>query len=78
MQATWERQIKTGAMDSRKYKSRGGVGAIRCKNGTADVIPGDPLNTFRCSNVRIPQGQRLRNPPRAVSTDMNLHIGGLL
>lgn len=55
MQATWERQIKTGAMDSRKYKSRGGVGAIRCKNGTADVIPGDPLNTFRCSNVRIPQ-----------------------
>jgi hypothetical protein len=39
-------------MDSRKYKSRGGAGAIRCKNGTAEVVPGDALNTFRCKNVR--------------------------
>ncbi|KXX75557.1 hypothetical protein MMYC01_207217 [Madurella mycetomatis] len=48
---TWERQIKSGAMDSKKYKSRGGNGAIRCRNGLAQVVPGDPMNTFRCNNV---------------------------
>ena len=51
-QATWERQTKSGAMNPKRYKSRGGNGAIRCKNGVAQVIPGDPMNTFRCKNVR--------------------------
>jgi hypothetical protein len=39
-------------MDSEQYTSRGGVGAIRCENGVAEVVPGDATNTFRCSNVR--------------------------
>ena len=38
-------------MDSEQYMSRGGVGAIRCTNGIAEVVPGDALNSFRCNNV---------------------------
>jgi hypothetical protein len=38
--------------NSRKWKSRPGANNIvYCNNGTAKVIPGDPLNTFRCNNV---------------------------
>jgi hypothetical protein len=60
-QATWEQQRKNGAMNPRKYRSRGGNGAIKCKNGVVELVPGDPLNTFRCNNVR-PQPSHL--PPR--------------
>ncbi|KAL2262646.1 hypothetical protein VTK26DRAFT_571 [Humicola hyalothermophila] len=49
--ATWERQALRGAMDSSQYKSRVGSGAIRCENGVAKVIPGDPLNEFRCNKI---------------------------
>ncbi|KAK4443557.1 hypothetical protein QBC34DRAFT_416944 [Podospora aff. communis PSN243] len=50
--STWSRQRKGGAFNSRKWKSRPGANNIvYCNNGTAKVIPGDPLNTFRCNNV---------------------------
>ncbi|KAK4226001.1 hypothetical protein QBC38DRAFT_481565 [Podospora fimiseda] len=49
--ATWDRKLKSGAFNSRKWKSRGGDGAIRCKNGVAAVVPGDLLQTFKCNNV---------------------------
>ncbi|KAK3377437.1 hypothetical protein B0H63DRAFT_477199 [Podospora didyma] len=49
--ASWEKQKLSGALDSTQYKSKPTSAAVRCKNGTAQVIPGDPLNTFRCNNV---------------------------
>ncbi|KAK4645177.1 hypothetical protein QC761_000620 [Podospora bellae-mahoneyi] len=49
--ATWNRELKAGHFNSKKWKSRGGDGAIRCKNGVAAVIPGDAMNTFKCNKV---------------------------
>ncbi|KAK3984426.1 hypothetical protein QBC44DRAFT_277310 [Cladorrhinum sp. PSN332] len=49
--STWDRKLKSGAFNSKKWKSRGGDGAIRCKKGVAAVVPGDPMQTFKCNNV---------------------------
>lgn len=49
--AAWNRELKAGHFNSKKWKSRGGDGAIRCKNGVAAVIPGDAMNTFKCNKV---------------------------
>jgi len=46
--------MKAGEYDSRKWASkpvRGRTNVVSCRNGTAAVIPGDPLNTFRCNNI---------------------------
>lgn len=53
-QATWDRQIASGAMDSTQYKSHpisAAAAPVQCINGTAKVVPGDRLNTFKCNNV---------------------------
>ncbi|KAK0716089.1 hypothetical protein B0H67DRAFT_582373 [Lasiosphaeris hirsuta] len=49
---SWDRQNKNGAYDSRKWKSNPHRGDfVRCQDGLAKVVPGDPLNTFRCNKV---------------------------
>lgn len=50
-QATWDRQRTTGAFDSNQWKRPESAAFVPCVNGTAAVIPGDALNTFRCSNI---------------------------
>lgn len=50
-QATWDRQRTTGAFDSSQWKRPESAVFVPCVNGTAAVIPGDALNTFRCSNM---------------------------
>lgn len=50
-QTTWDRQRSTGAFDSSQWKRPESAVFVPCVNGTAAVIPGDALNTFRCSNI---------------------------
>lgn len=39
-------------MNSTAYQSRSAAdGPVLCANGVAAVVPGDRLNTFKCSNV---------------------------
>ncbi|KAK4215077.1 hypothetical protein QBC37DRAFT_472274 [Rhypophila decipiens] len=52
--ATWDRQIASGAMNSSQYKSHpvaAAAGPVKCIDGTAKVVPGDRLNTFKCKNI---------------------------
>lgn len=50
--ASWDRQIASGEMNSTIYESRSAAdGPVLCTNGVAAVVPGDRLNTFKCSNV---------------------------
>ncbi|KAK3324890.1 hypothetical protein B0H66DRAFT_491494 [Apodospora peruviana] len=52
--ATWDQQRTLGAMNSAQYKSHpisAAAGPVLCQNGTAKVVPGDAMNTFKCNKV---------------------------
>ncbi|KAI6785841.1 Peptidase s41 family protein [Emericellopsis cladophorae] len=46
----WAEEEAAGLMDSSRYPE---LGYTPCVNGFAEAIPGDPSNTFRCSNVDL-------------------------
>jgi hypothetical protein len=48
LQAQWDAELASGAMDSSRYPE---LGYAACENGFAAAIPGDANNTFRCNNV---------------------------
>ncbi|KAK3328658.1 hypothetical protein B0T19DRAFT_196564 [Cercophora scortea] len=47
--ATWDRQRNNGAMNSAQYAAA--TGPVACINGTAKVVAGDAMNTFRCNKI---------------------------
>lgn len=50
--ASWDAQRAAGLMDSTVYASYAAEeGPVACVDGVAEVVVGDPNNTFRCSNV---------------------------
>ncbi|KAF3349320.1 hypothetical protein HYQ45_008522 [Verticillium longisporum] len=48
--AQWEAEMANGEMDAARFPE---LGYTPCVNGFAAAIPGDPLNTFRCSNIDL-------------------------
>lgn len=46
----WKEQEEAGRMESSQYSS---LSYTPCKDGIAEAIPGDALNTFRCNNVNF-------------------------
>lgn len=50
IQAEWDAELASGAMDSLRYPE---LGYAACENGFAAGIPGDRNNTFKCNNVSM-------------------------
>ncbi|KAI8205165.1 hypothetical protein K4K52_004457 [Colletotrichum sp. SAR 10_76] len=49
---SWDRQRAAGEMESTAYRSRlAEEGPVSCVDGVAEVVPGDAMNTFKCSNI---------------------------
>lgn len=60
-----------GDFDSKKWTSSSKIGPVKCENGLATVVPGDPNQTYRCSNVSLMSGQIDRTRALAANRDVD-------
>jgi len=49
--SAWDSMRAAGDLAATKWKSFTGKGPVKCINGLATVVPGDPLYTFRCDGM---------------------------
>ena len=56
--AHWKAEEEAGLMDSSKWPR---LNYTKCVDGVAAAVPGDPLLTFRCKNVRLLQSAQYRS-----------------
>lgn len=77
--ASWDAQRAAGLMDSTVYASYAAEeGPVACVDGVAEVVVGDPNNTFRCSNVSNFFLLLSLAPPPSVLVSLSPRRGGCI